>query len=168
MAEKGAPVFISVMGLINVLTLSPIYWPEEIDQTKHFRKLWQTGDDDLWRGNSYCHFFRESELRELITQAGGKNVITAGLEGMALLKKETNRLVKNPTAWKNWLDCHYQMCLDPTVADSSGHMLAICNNSNFTRNQVKKNLELINRLAGSVKIPKHLRGKPIDEIIEES
>ena len=125
-AKKEAPVFISVMGLINVLTLSPICWPDEVDQTNHFQDLWRTGDDNLWRGNSFCHFFRASELRELIEKAGGKGVTLAGLEGMALLKEKTNLLArKYPNAYKNWLECHYQMCLDPTVADLSGHILAI-------------------------------------------
>lgn len=124
--KKDSPVFISVMGLINVLTLSPIYWPEEVDQTKHFQDMWQKGDDNLWRGSSYCHFFRTDELKELIEKSGGREIALAGLEGMALLKKQTNQLAKrHPTAYKNWLDCHYHMCLDPTVADLSGHILAI-------------------------------------------
>ena len=125
-AKIGAPIFISVMGKLGVLIDSLKYWPEEIALKEHFRNLWQKGEDDMWHGQSYCHFFTADEIRNLIKSSGVEVVECVGLEGLAHDRKSVNASAKRfPGAWKNWLESHYQLCTEPSVFATSGHMLVI-------------------------------------------
>lgn len=126
-AKKNAPVFISVMGKLDVLTGCLRYWPYEIEQTKHFKEMWQDGDDYLFRGTSYCHYFTPEELKKLISSNDLEILECVGLEGLGSSnRKEINRLARNfPKAWKNWLEAHYELCSHPAVFATSGHMLVV-------------------------------------------
>ena len=55
-AKLGAPVFISVIRLLAVLTESPRFWPTWIGATAKLREAWQIGDNRHWCGTSYAHF----------------------------------------------------------------------------------------------------------------
>lgn len=127
-AKKGAPVFISVMGMLAVLAASSRYWPDEIDMTKHFREMWHDGADNMWCGGlSFCHFFLPEELDKLVEDNGLKIMERIGLEGLASnTRREINAIARHrPTAWINWLECHEAMCTHPSVYATSGHMLII-------------------------------------------
>lgn len=127
-AKKNAPLFVSVMGRLAVIIQSPKYWPGEIEMTKHFKEMWEDGDDNLWRGSSYCHFFLPGELKRLFNSKNDVEILECvGLEGIGShFRREINKLAKHsPTAWKNWLEAHYALCTHPAVFATSGHMLII-------------------------------------------
>ena len=126
-AKPGAPVFISVMGLLAVLSESPRYWPELIGVGDMFREAWQTGDDRVWCGSSYAHFFLPEEFRDLVDASGLDIVECVGLEGLGSHSiQEINRLARNdPDGWKNWLEAHAALCTHPGVFATSQHLLIV-------------------------------------------
>ncbi|HLZ09798.1 MAG TPA: class I SAM-dependent methyltransferase, partial [Chloroflexota bacterium] len=114
-AKPGAPVFISVMGLLAVLSETPRYWPQWIGVDDKFRKAWQTGDDRAWCKTSFAHFFLPEEFRDLVEAGGLEIVECVGLEGLGSHSiQEINRLARNdPDAWKNWLEAHAALRTHP-------------------------------------------------------
>jgi SAM-dependent methyltransferase len=125
-AKKGAPLFVSVMGLFGLLNLLP--WSSEIVQTRNFKRVYTKGEDYKWAGTGYCHFFTRDELCKLMLQTREVKVLeTIGLEGLSSSQQEAiNKLYKKKKAWKNWLDMHYHTCTHPTVVDLSQHIMIIC------------------------------------------
>ena len=86
----------------------------------------KTGEDYLWKGNYYAHYFTPEELREVFTRKNFRLIQMAGLEGLATPNiKAINELAKNKKAWKNWLDMHYKLCTHPVVVGISVHILVI-------------------------------------------
>jgi ubiquinone/menaquinone biosynthesis C-methylase UbiE len=126
-ARKNAPVFVSVIGRLAVLSSFPRYWVDEMKSAKRFEKIWQEGEDYSWRGSHYCHFFMPEEFEELMRVSGLKIMARVGLEGLgANLQKEINHLASHhPIAWENWLKAHYALCTRPNVFAISGHMLMV-------------------------------------------
>lgn len=125
-AKKGAPIFISVIGRLGVLLKMLKYWPDELALTTHFENLWKNGDDDMWRGEYYCHFFLPDELSYLIENSGVEVLEKVGLEGLAHFHEDTQKVSKKfPQAWKNWLESHEVLCTYPSVYATSDHMLVI-------------------------------------------
>ena len=125
-AKPKAPIFISVFGKFGCLSLAPAGWPNEIELTKHFKRFVKTGEDYLWKGNYYAHYFTPEELREVFTRKNFRLIQMAGLEGLATPNiKAINELAKNKKAWKNWLDMHYKLCTHPVVVGISVHILVI-------------------------------------------
>jgi SAM-dependent methyltransferase len=126
-AKPGAPLFISVMGRLAVLGESPRYWPQWIGVTDTFREAWQTGDDHLWCGSSFAHFFLPEEFRDLASAGGVEVLECVGLEGLGSHSvEEINRLARTqPTAWENWLEAHHALCTHPAVFATSQHMLIV-------------------------------------------
>jgi ubiquinone/menaquinone biosynthesis C-methylase UbiE len=126
--KKGGFICISVMSRLGVLLDTPIYWPQEIELTEHFRKIWREGEDDLWRGGrGYCHFYLPEELTKLTKECGNVEIVNlAGLEGLAhTIKKINNMSKQRPKAWRNWLEMHYELCTHPAVVATSGHFMLI-------------------------------------------
>jgi SAM-dependent methyltransferase len=126
-AGPGAPIFISVMGLPAALSESPRYWPKFIALPDAFSEIWQTGDDRLWCGTSFAHFFMPEEFRDLVSAAGVEISACVGLEGLGSHSiAEINRLARqDPAAWKNWLEMHHALCTHPAVFATSQHMLIV-------------------------------------------
>lgn len=126
-AKKNAPIFVSVMGRFAVLMECSMYWPKEIEMTKHFREVWKDGEDNMWRGESYCHFFLPEEFKKLFSSRKDVEILErVGLEGLAHARKKINRLAESsPKAWRNWLESHYALCTHPAVFATSPHMLVI-------------------------------------------
>lgn len=124
-AKKNAPIFVSVMGRLGVLMDCILYWPKEIETTKHFREIWQDGEDYIWRGSSYCHYFLPEEFEQLLGSRGDVEILErVGLEGLAHAVEKANKLAESsPRAWKNWLESHYALCAHPAVFATSPHML---------------------------------------------
>jgi ubiquinone/menaquinone biosynthesis C-methylase UbiE len=126
-AKPGALIFISVMNKFGALSIGPNKWPEEI-ATKNFISLATTGDDRLWIGKYYCHYFSLEEFRDEFRASCKDSTIIdmAGLEGMATAsQKAINELAKNKRAWKNWTDMHYRLCTTQEVIGASVHMLLV-------------------------------------------
>jgi SAM-dependent methyltransferase len=125
-AKPGAPVVLSVMGRLAVLAESARYWPGWIAVTDKFGEAWRTGDDRLWCGTSFAHFFLPEELVELVEAAVVDVVECVGLEGLGSHSvAEINRLARDPVAWRNWLDAHEALCTHPAVFATSQHMLVV-------------------------------------------
>ncbi len=125
-AKKGAPIFISVIGRLGVLIKMLKYWPDELALPTHFENLWKKGDDDMWRGEYYCHFFLPQELADLVENSGVEILEKVGLEGLVHFKEDTQKVSKKfPKAWENWLKSHEVLCTDPSVFATSDHMLIV-------------------------------------------
>jgi len=125
-AKRGAPIFISVFGKFGCLSFAPAKWPKEIEMTRHFKRFVKTGDDYLWRGKYYAHYFTPEELEKIFTRKNFKLVQIVGLEGLATPhEKAINKLAKNNKAWKNWLEMHRSLCTHPIVVGISVHILVI-------------------------------------------
>jgi len=125
-AKPKAPIFISVFGKFGSLSLAPAGWPQEIEMTEHFKRFVKTGDDYLWRGKYYAHYFIPEEIKKVFAKQNFKLIQLVGLEGLATPhKKAINKLVKNKKAWKNWLEMHYKLCTYPIVVGISVHILII-------------------------------------------
>jgi hypothetical protein len=86
-----------------------------------------TGDDYMWRGRHYCHYFTLQELEQLFDTSKARIIERVGLEGLSTGDDEAvNIMAKtHPKAWKNWLDVHKNSCTNTTVVDISQHMMII-------------------------------------------
>jgi ubiquinone/menaquinone biosynthesis C-methylase UbiE len=126
-AKPGAAVFISVMNRYGALTIGPSKWPEEI-ATKNFVSLATTGEDRMWMGKYYCHYFSPKEFVDEFEHScrNAKILKLAALEGLATPSANAiNALAKNKRAWNNWLSMHYKLCTEPEVVGISVHMLLV-------------------------------------------
>jgi ubiquinone/menaquinone biosynthesis C-methylase UbiE len=128
-AKRGAPVFISVMGKLAVLTLSIWMFPEAITSAV-FKRYRDTGDyagagSGLGAFTAF-HMFMLSDFEKLVKLAGLKIIKEVGLEGIASgLEKYFNIMARDPKKWKAWLETHFKMCEISSVVDASQHMLMI-------------------------------------------
>lgn len=125
-AKRGAPIFISVFGKWGAITRGPAKWVPRIRRDAHFRRFYMTGDNYLWEGDGFAHFFELKELQRLM----GKNVKLleqVGLEGLATAHQDAanEMAVKEKRAWRNWLRMHEKTCTIPTIADLSLHFMVI-------------------------------------------
>ena len=126
-AKPGAPIFISVMNKFGAMLIGPSKWPDEI-ATSNFLSVATKGEDRMWIGKYYCHYFSPEEFVSEFKHAcsGAKIVELGALEGLATPSIEAiNKLAKNKKAWKNWLDMHYKMCTQPEVVGASVHILLV-------------------------------------------
>lgn len=125
-AKPGAPIIVSVIGRLSVISLALRYWPKEIGKTSCFRDLWKRGDDNLWHGKYFSHMFRAEEIKKIFP-SNITVVEMAGLEGLASpYTKEPERISRTQKkTWRNWLEAHFAMCTDPGVVDNSVHMMIV-------------------------------------------
>lgn len=127
-AKKNAPIFVSVMGKLGTITRFFPRLIDELEDTNHFKKVYLKGDDYRWHKGkkSYAHFFELNELKLLF---GNKIEFLnqVGLQGLASPSKEQINTMakKHPKAWKNWINMHYKLCTNPTVAELSLHFMVI-------------------------------------------
>ena len=134
-AAPGAPVFVSVMGLLAVLQ-QLVQVAHEFEQgARQLPGLRDSGTYDASllaeAGVSdpdfvECHFFRAAELRRLLTEAGLSVDTIAGLEGVAAnaggpLRAASETAMRHVDAVVT--DPEFRE--DPTVADCSEHILAV-------------------------------------------
>lgn len=125
-AKRGAPIFISVFGKWGAVLRGPARWVHRIRKDAHFRRFFMTGDNYMWEGKGFAHFF---ELNELLRLLGNevKLIEQVGLEGLATPHQDAinEMAVKEKRAWRNWLRMHEKTCSLPTVADLSLHFMVI-------------------------------------------
>ena len=125
-AKKNALIFVSVMSKYGVLLATPLGWPQEVICKENFENIASKGEDYMWRGDGYCHFFTSAELESLFSKNNVTILEKVGLEGLNANPEATNRFATEyPEAWENWMEIHYKMCTDPVVVDLSGHMMII-------------------------------------------
>jgi SAM-dependent methyltransferase len=125
-ARPGAPIFVSVMGRLNVLVVELMEGPAEIELPL-FARVRDTGE--YWGGAGFtaCYFFLPEELRAAFSDKGVDVVELVGLEGVSSRQyRHFNQLAKNETRFKIWLETHYKTCMHPAVVGMSEHMLIIC------------------------------------------
>jgi SAM-dependent methyltransferase len=130
-AKKGAPIFISVIGLLGVLVKSIWKFPEE-NLLKVFRTYRDTGDYFGGYGFVDTHMYREHELRKDVQKAGLKVLKTVGLEGLASPNEQafnknfrSKKMCRSEKMWKAWLQTHFKTCEIQSVVDTSQHMLIV-------------------------------------------
>lgn len=133
--EPGAPVLVSVMGLLaalqNMVRAAGRY-PDAVDETELLPRLARTGDYDAELLKEFdldptappMHLFRADEFRSLLRRAGLTVRMLTGLESVVSQRREAFDV----------LDDHQRAALretvaafrgDQHVADLSGHMLAV-------------------------------------------
>jgi len=124
--KPGAPIFVSVIGRLGTLTVILIEESDEIE-LPYFKQLLESGDYLGGHGFTACHFYLPEELRVEFTREGIQIVELAGLEGLSSHHaKELNRLAKEESSFRIWLETHYQTCTHPAVVGISDHMLIVC------------------------------------------
>ncbi len=127
-AKNNAPVFISVIGRLAVLTGGLVLRPEELEINGLYQEFCDTGDYDGSLGFTACHFYLPEELEDSLKNRNVKILEMVGLEGLATFhRRETNKLFKQyPKAWKNWQEIHLKTCTHPTAVGISEHFMIIC------------------------------------------
>ena len=128
----GGPVFVSVMGRLNLLTILLIA-PAKLDL---LADLAASGDydADVLQGReslfTETHFFRADEFTSLLSEAGLTVESLVGLEGLASvftagrLRETAVEFSDDERAWiRELVDSQRD---DPTVVDLSAHMLTVC------------------------------------------
>ncbi len=125
-AKNNSPIFISVMGKYGCLLNALRRWPDEVAMKSHFENLALKGNDYMWQGGKgFSHFFTLNELTNLLNKKL-KILDTVGLEGLATATQdELNNSYNKKKIYKNWINTHYKLCAEPTVADLSLHFLII-------------------------------------------
>ncbi len=124
-AKEGAPIFIGVFGRIGALMLSVQFWPNEIGLPS-FRDFYEKGDDNLWHGKYYAHFFLPEELENMVKRNGLDLIETVGLEGIGANAKYVNIFSRKDRAgWQNFLEAHDKLAAHPASVGMSVHILAI-------------------------------------------
>ena len=127
-ARPGAPVFVSVIGRLSLLSSSMLANPREwqLDPAM-YRRIERTGDYDGQRGFAPCHFFLVDELQEEMRQAGLRIEVTVGLQGLVppYPKQIASAARRYPKAFRAWRELLYRSCEDPAVVPFSQHFLVI-------------------------------------------
>lgn len=126
-AKPGSYIFCSVISRLALLRTVLTDFPEEI-RMEIFRKYVQTGDYDGSNGFTACHFFLADDLKNLFDRQNTEFVNLIGLEGLSSANPEAlNKLNENDKeAFEIWWQTHLKLCLHPSVADNSQHMMIIC------------------------------------------
>lgn len=125
--RPGGVVCVSVIGRLAVLAEAPRYWPATIEPEAYRREAWRDGDDRLFAGKTYAHFFLPEEFGALVEEAGLEISERVGLEGLSshFWEEVSALFTERPKAWEHWLETHYHYCTHPAVVGMSGHMLII-------------------------------------------
>lgn len=128
-ANPGAPVFVSVIGLLNAIRDGikhgldhPGVLTEFADSGDYTQDLVEKHDAEGW---AECHFFRATELETLLEAAGFDVEKLIGLEGPAsTMGPELADASDDAVEAVREVVQTYQT--DPAVVDFSEHILAVC------------------------------------------
>lgn len=136
-AKPGAPIFISVMNRPAVLNLCVRDFQRYIktDTDKQKRIFWKEqfeianlGDDNSFCGCSYAHFFWPNELKDLVLNTA-KNTKLLHMVALEWLNQNThdefNKISKNKSYYKKWLDLHFNVCEHPDMLGLSAHIMIV-------------------------------------------
>ena len=135
--ESGGPAFVSVMGrlaMVQAMVQTAGDLPADEDDVALAAELAESGtyDRDLLERHGRepscftAHFFRVAELEALLAGAGFDLETVAGLEGIASLRRTTDRLDDAaPEKRAAVREAVSALREDPSVADFSTHVLAV-------------------------------------------
>jgi len=129
-AKRGAPIFISVISRLGLMTTILVVTPDEIQDCKHHL---ETGDyipgvtpRREVKGFTAAHWFLPEELRNLCEENGIEVLDMAALEGLSSHHwKETNLIAKDRKKWRMWIEILRRTCNDPSIIGSSEHFLVV-------------------------------------------
>lgn len=134
-SKTNSPIFISVMGLLSVLSGISSFAPE-YDETKLLPLLVKDGlydsekakNIDVDTGFTQCKFFRSHELRDFLESNGLQVEKMRGLESIAsqLSYSDANNLTQAQE--ERIRESVNMLGDDEYIADISSHILAICYN----------------------------------------
>jgi SAM-dependent methyltransferase len=128
----SGPVFVSVLGRLNLLTILLVE-PRDLDLLPELAETGEYDADLLGDRESIfteAHFFRAAEFESLLADAGLRVESVVGLEGLASifsagrLRETAAQLSEEQSEWLRQLVD--QQRDDRTIADLSAHILAIC------------------------------------------
>lgn len=134
--RPGSPVFVSVMGLLGAVMITVQYAgrvDEEADDLTLMPDLVTEQDytADLAQQHNMdpvifdCHFFRRNELIDLLSNADLTVDTVVALEGVASLRR-THFEELDDSARDTIRELNDLLRTDPSLADVSPHMLAVC------------------------------------------
>ena len=131
-AKKGAPVFISAIGLFGVykkLLISPKLEHEFTDKD-HIEMLEEGIHRAKWHQDPSAFpdawFCTPEQLRNLAEKHGLETLDMAACEGLSSHHPNaTERLQKNKEAWKIWMDILIRTSNEPSLLGASEHILYI-------------------------------------------
>ena len=124
-AKPGAPIFVSVMSRLSLITLELIQFPNELE-LPFYQKVRDSGDYPGGYGFTACHFFLPEEFRQSFEGQGVDILELVGLEGLGTHhRRQVTTLAKNPKRWKVWWQTHLKTCTHPSVVGISEHMLLV-------------------------------------------
>ena len=125
-AKPGAPIFISVISRLALLTLELTNTPDEIEQPR-FLSIRDSGDYVGGYGFTCCHFFLPEEFLAAFTGKPVEVLEIAGLEGISTNhQRALNQLHKNEERWRIWMETHFLTCTHPAIVGISEHILLAC------------------------------------------
>ncbi len=127
-AKKNAPILVSVMGKWGTLATPLAFFANEARRTRHMMELTLKGEDKMWHGKYYSHYFTLDEVRGLFSKIRSIKVLKiVGLQGLSTTwsDKFTDDFHKDKKAWKNWMEIHRLVREVPSVVDNSRHILIV-------------------------------------------
>lgn len=128
-AKHSSPIILNVFGRVGALLLSVQFWPNEI-RLSNFDDFYKNGEDHLWHGKYYAHFFLPEEIEAMVSRNGLELVQMVGLEGIGANAKYVSMFAKKDKAgWSNFLSAHEHFASHPSAIGMSVHILAICRKS---------------------------------------
>lgn len=99
----------------------------EVSRTKHAIELIR-GEDTMWKGKYYTHYFTYDELLRFFSKVKGLKVIkVVGLQGLTgtWFDRYLREFKKDKKAWKNLMMMNEMVREIPSVVDSSRHILVV-------------------------------------------
>jgi SAM-dependent methyltransferase len=122
--RPGGVVALSVVGYFAVLRVILLEFSHEI-LWPTWHEFLQTHDSEGPTGTPW-HWFTGADLRGLAESCGLQTVTLAGCHGLSSnLIEATNRLAEEPEKWQRWFDLLLQTSTEPSIVDTSMHLLYI-------------------------------------------
>jgi ubiquinone/menaquinone biosynthesis C-methylase UbiE len=129
-AKRGAPILISVISRLGLMSTILVVTPDEIRDCKHHLETRNyipgvTPRREV-KGFTAAHWLLPEELRSLCEENGVEVLDMAALEGLSSHHwKETNRITRDRKKWRMWIEILRRTCTNPSIIGSSEHFLAV-------------------------------------------
>jgi len=131
-AKRGAPLFISVIGLHGVFRTVLQRLPHELTEPSHeelfvrgvhrYHGILHKGE----RGFPDAYFWHPKQLKELFENKGVETVEMATCEGLSShLQGPTNKLYRDKEKWAKWTQLILRTCTDSTLLGMGEHFLYV-------------------------------------------
>jgi ubiquinone/menaquinone biosynthesis C-methylase UbiE len=131
-AKRGAPLFISVIGLYGVFRTVLQRLPHELTDPSH-EELFTRGVHRYHgirhkgeHGFPDAYFWHPKQLRELLENKGVETIEMATCEGLSShLQGPTNKLYRDKEKWTRWTQLILKTCTDSTLLGMGEHFLYV-------------------------------------------